>query len=171
MKTNKINPSFFLKDATDLAPQLLGKLLCVNINNQTTKLRITETEAYSGEEDTACHAHKGRTKRTEILYSEGGKVYVYLCYGIHALMNIISGPAEHPQGVLIRGVEGINGPGKLTKHLGITCAHNGTDINTSELIWIEDDGFVPENILTSPRIGIDYATQEYRDKPWRFYYK
>lgn len=86
-------------------------------------------------------------------------------------MNVISGPTEHPQGVLIRGIEGINGPGKLTKHLGITCAHNGIDITTSDVIWIEDDGFIPRGILTSPRIGIDYATQEYRDKPWRFYYK
>ena len=168
---SRINKSVYKMNSPQLAPFLLGKLLCVRTEaGEVLKTRITETEAYFGEEDTACHAHKGRTKRTEILYREGGKVYVYLCYGIHALMNVISGPAEHPQGVLIRGVEGINGPGKLTKHLGITCAHNGIDIITSEVIWIEDDGFIPENIHTSPRIGIDYATQEYRDIPWRFYY-
>lgn len=168
---NKLDNSIYDLNAPDLAPLLLGKLLCVRTTQgDVIKARITETEAYFGEEDTACHAHRGRTKRTEILYSKGGKVYVYLCYGIHSLMNIISGPAEHPQGVLIRGVEGINGPGKLTKQLGINCTHNGIDITTSNIIWIEDDGFVPEQILTSPRIGINYATQEYRDKLWRFYY-
>ncbi len=169
---NRIDSSVFVMNAPELAPLLLGKLLCVrSADGSVTKSRITETEAYFGEEDTACHAHRGRTKRTEILYSRGGKVYVYLCYGIHALMNVISGPAEHPQGVLIRGIEGKNGPGKLTKHLGITCAHNGLDITSSDTIWIEDDGFIPKEIHTSPRIGIDYATQEYREKQWRFYYK
>ncbi len=169
---NRIDNAIFTLNAPELAPLLLGKILCVRSEEGSIlKARITETEAYFGEEDTACHAHRGRTKRTETLYSKGGKVYVYLCYGIHALMNIISGPAEHPQGVLIRGIEGISGPGKLTKHLGITCAHNGIDIMTSDIIWIEDDGFMPDIIHTSPRIGIDYATQEYRDKPWRFYYK
>lgn len=168
---NRIDNSVFTLNAPELAPLLLGKFLCVRSENDNViKLRITETEAYFGEEDTACHAHRGRTKRTEILYSKGGKVYVYLCYGIHALMNVISGPAEHPQGVLIRGVEEINGPGRLTKHLGITCAHNGIDITTSDVIWIEEDSFIPERIHTSPRIGINYATQEYRDKLWRFYY-
>lgn len=169
---NRIDNSVFSLNAPELAPLLLGKLLCIHSEDGSTKkARITETEAYFGEEDTACHAHRGRTKRTEILYSSGGKVYVYLCYGIHSLMNVISGPANHPQGVLIRGIEGYNGPGKLTKHLGITTAHNGLDITTSDVIWIEEDGFVPGTILTSPRIGIDYATQEYRDIPWRFYYK
>lgn len=168
---SKFDNSIFLLSATKLAPLLLGKLFCVNTGDGNIKrVRITETEAYFGEEDTACHAHRGRTKRTEILYSKGGKVYVYLCYGMHSLMNIISGPAEHPEGVLIRGIEGINGPGKLTKHLGINCSHNGIDITTSNTIWIEDDGFSPAEIRTSPRIGINYATQEYRDKLWRFYY-
>lgn len=170
MQTNRLEADVFALNATELAPMLLGKFLCVNVDNKMCKVRITETEAYMGEEDTACHAHKGRTKRTEMLYSKGGKVYVYLCYGIHALMNVVSGPAENPQGVLIRGVEGFNGPGKLTKHLGITCAHNGIDMIESDVIWIEDDSFVPSEILTSARIGIDYATSEYRDKPWRYYY-
>ena len=160
----------YLRSATDLAPFLLGKLLCVNSQGTVIKVRITETEAYFGEEDTACHAHKGRTDRTEILYKRGGTVYVYLCYGIHNLMNIISGVEEHPEGVLIRGVEGFNGPGKLTKALGIDRAFNGLDAADSDKIWIEDDGFVPTKILTSTRIGIDYATPEYRDINWRFYY-
>ncbi len=165
-----IDKNKYLLPATELAPFLLGKHLCVKQGNNISKLRINETEAYFGEEDTACHAHKGKTKRTEVLYEEGGIAYVYLCYGIHALMNVISGPFEHPEGVLIRGVEGYNGPGKLTKHLRIDTSFNRLSLIDSGIIWIEDDGFVPEKIHTSPRIGIDYATPEYRNKPWRFYY-
>jgi len=166
---SRINSDIFKLPATELAPMLLGKILCVKKDNVVTSLRITETEAYFGEEDTACHAHKGRTPRTEILYCEGGRVYVYLCYGIHSLMNIISGEEGHPEGVLIRGVEGFNGPGKLTKHLGINRSYNNLSVINSDVIWIEDDGFVPKKIMKSPRIGIDYATKEYRDILWRFY--
>ena len=166
----RLNSDFYNNPATTLAPMLLGKLLCVNKNGVITCVRITETEAYFGEEDTACHAHKGRTPRTEVLYNAGGTIYVYLCYRIHHLMNIISGTEGHPESVLIRGVKGYNGPGKLTKHLGINMSFNKLNVYDSEVIWIEDDGFVPKEILSSPRIGIDYATEEYRNKPWRFYY-
>ena len=166
-----IDKNIFTMSATDLAPFLLGKMLCVmQPDGNVVKLRINETEAYFGEEDTACHAHKGKTKRTEVLYNEGGIAYVYLCYGIHALMNVISGPSGHPEGVLIRGVEGFDGPGKLTKYLGIKTFHNRLSLINSDCIWIEDDGFSPQKIEISPRIGIDYATEEYRNKPWRFYY-
>lgn len=160
----------FLKESPALAPYLLGKLLCIRKGSEVVKARITETEAYFGEEDTACHAHKGRTERTEMLYKQGGTVYVYLCYGIHNLMNIISGKEGHPEGVLIRGIENHNGPGKLTKHLGIDRSFNGISAIDSDKIWIEDDGFIPKEIKTSPRIGIDYATKEYREKLWRFYF-
>ena len=165
----RIDEKLYLLNALELAPLLLGKLLCVKKGNKVTALRITETEAYFGEEDTACHAHKGRTQRTEILYSKGGKVYVYLCYGIHSLMNIISGEENHPEGVLIRGVEGYNGPGKLTKHLGIDRSFNNLSAIDSDVIWIADDGYEAKEIYSTPRIGIDYATEEYRYKPWRFY--
>ncbi len=158
--------------ALELAPYLLGKILCVKgEDGSVTKGRINETEAYYGEEDTACHAHKGRTPRTEVLYEQGGVAYVYLCYGMHNLMNVISGPEGHPEGVLIRGISGFSGPGKLTKYLSINRSFNREDFLTSERIWLEDDGFVPEDIYTTPRIGINYATQEYIDIPWRFLYK
>ena len=171
MNTNQILDSrIYSRPAPELAPMLLGKLLCVKSKDRIIKARITETEAYFGEEDTACHAHKGRTARTEILYKQGGIVYVYLCYGIHNLMNIISGSSQHPEGVLIRGIEGFNGPGKLTKHLGIDRSFNGLSAVDSGIIWIEDDGYIPNKICTSPRIGIDYATEEYRLKNWRFFY-
>lgn len=167
-----IDKSTYSMPATELAPFLLGKLLCVKKEDgNVIRSRITETEAYFGEEDTACHAHKGKTQRTEVLYEQGGIAYVYLCYGVHNLMNVISGDEGHPEGVLLRGVEGYNGPGKLTKYLGINKSHNRLSLTESDVIWIEDDGYVPSKILTSPRIGIDYATKEYIDKLWRFYYK
>ncbi|MGN0452766.1 MAG: DNA-3-methyladenine glycosylase [Ruminococcus sp.] len=168
---NRIDFTTYSKNALALAPYLLGKLLCVNINDEVIKARITETEAYFGEEDTACHAHKGKTKRTQTLYMQGGTAYVYLCYGIHALLNVVSGNEGHPEAVLIRGVEGFNGPGKLTKAMGITCALNGTDLCNSDVIWIENDGFEVKRIETSPRIGIDYADEKDRNSLWRFYYK
>lgn len=163
----RLGKDWYRQEAITAAPALIGKLLCRYTEDGIIKLRITETEAYYGEEDTACHAHKGRTKRTEVLYHEGGIAYVYLCYGIHDLLNVVTGEAEHPQAVLIRGVEGYNGPGKLTKALGITREHNGEDLITSQRLWIEDDGFICDPI-PSKRIGIDYATAEYRDKLWRY---
>ncbi len=163
----RLGKDWYRQEAVTAAPALIGKLLCRKTDQGITKLRITETEAYYGQEDTACHAHKGRTKRTEILYCEGGAAYVYLCYGIHELFNVVTGELDHPQAVLIRGVEGYNGPGKLTKALTITREHNGEDLSTSERLWIEDDGFICDYAATK-RIGIDYATPEYRDKLWRY---
>lgn len=164
----KLGHEFYLMRATKAAPLLCGKLLCVkNADGTVTKRRITETECYFGEEDTACHAHHGRTKRTETLYSEGGIAYVYLCYGIHELLNVITGCRNHPEGVLIRGVEGANGPGRLTKMLGIDRTFNGLSFTDSDVIWCEDDGFTPE-ISASARIGIAYAEEADRERPWRF---
>lgn len=128
----RLGRDFFLRDALEVAPELIGKTIVRTLDDGTEiRLTITETEVYRGEEDTACHAHKGRTKRTEMLYRQGGTVYVYLCYGIHWLLNIITGPAGHPQGVLIRACEGFEGPGKLTKKLAVTGEFNGADITTS----------------------------------------
>lgn len=155
--------SFFHRHALDVAPDLVGKLLIHDGN----MLRISETEAYCGEADTACHAHKGRTKRTEVLYAEAGTVYVYLCYGMHWLMNVITGDENDPQGVLIRACMEADGPGKLTKKLGITGAQNRDNIVTSPVLRIADDGFRC-TIRTDKRVGIGYASQEDQDKPWRF---
>ena len=158
----RLDYDFFHRHALEVAPELVGKLLIHN----GTALRISETEAYCGEADTACHAHKGRTKRTEVLYADAGTVYVYLCYGVHNLMNIITGDAEDPQGVLIRACEGYGGPGKLTKHLGITRDHNRLSILGDE-IWVEDDG-KRFDVATGKRVGIGYASQEDQENPWRF---
>lgn len=154
-------------DAIELAPLLLGVKLCCNLDGKIVKFRITETEAYFGEDDTACHAYKGKTERTKILYEAGGVAYVYLCYGIHNLLNIVCGEKNFPQAVLIRSVENFNGPGKLTKALNINRTLNGENLISSNRLWLEDDG-IRFAYKTDKRIGIDYATPEYRDKLWRF---
>lgn len=163
----RINPSLYKMNAVELAPKLLGMKLCRNINNNIEKYRITETEAYFGQEDTACHAHRGKTERNKILYENGGVAYVYLCYGIHNLLNVVCGEEGKPQAVLIRGIEGFDGPGKLTKALNIDRSLNGEDLIKSNRLWLEDDG-CKFNYKATKRIGIDYATAEYRDKLWRF---
>ena len=142
----RLGREFFLRDALEVAPELVGKTLVSSLPGaQERRLVITETEVYRGVEDSACHAHRGRTKRTEMLYRPGGAVYVYLCYGIHWLMNVITGPEDFPQGVLIRACAGFEGPGKLTRYLGITGAQNGIDICSSPLLRIEDELFdVPQ---------------------------
>ena len=130
-------------------------------------MRITETEAYLGENDTACHASHGKTERNSPLWLEGGYSYVYLCYGMYNMFNIITGAEDDPQGVLIRGVEDYMGPGKFTKYCGIDRSHNRLDMRSSNELWIEDDGYVPE-IICSPRVGIDYADEKDRNAPYRF---
>ena len=159
----RLDYAFFHRHALEVAPDLVGKLLVHN----DIALRISETEAYCGESDTACHAHKGRTKRTEVLYADAGTVYVYLCYGMHWLMNVITGEENDPQGVLIRACVEADGPGKLTKKLGITGEQNRGNIVFSDSLWIADDGFQC-GIRTDKRVGIGYASQEDQDKPWRF---
>lgn len=164
----RLGREFFLRDALEVAPELVGKTLVSSLPGaQERRLVITETEVYRGVEDSACHAHRGRTKRTEMLYRPGGAVYVYLCYGIHWLLNVITGPEDFPQGVLIRACEGFEGPGKLTKYLGITGAQNGIDICSSPLLRIEDEGG-KVNIITDKRVGIAYAEEADRERLWRF---
>ncbi len=167
MKAVRLQKDFYMQPATRLAPLLLGKLLCRKAGDTIFRYRITETECYYSEDDTACHAHKGKTERTKTLYKEGGHAYVYLCYGIHNLFNVVTGEEGFPQAVLIRGVEGYNGPGKLTKAMQIDRDLNGINMIDSEELWIEDDGYCPSYEKTK-RIGIDYATPEYRDILWRF---
>ena len=163
----RLDADFYRQPALTLAPALLGKLLCRAVDGEVRKLRITETECYCGECDTACHAHKGKTERTKVIYREGGCAYIYLCYGIHNLLNVVSGKEDFPEAVLIRGVEGFYGPGRLTKTLDIDRTLNGEDLVTSRQLWLEDDGTFPE-YEAATRIGIEYATEEYREKLWRF---
>ena len=162
------NTVFFMKTALEAAPLLVGKLLCRNLaNGEIIKLRITETECYMGEEDEACHASKGRTPRTSVMYEAGGLYYVYLCYGMHWLLNIVCGEENKPQAVLIRCCEGYEGPAKLTKKLQIDKAFNRESAVLSDKLWLEDDGYKPE-IITLPRVGVNYAGEYWRDIKWRF---
>ena len=164
----KLTGEFFARDVLEVAPDLVGKVLVRRLpDGSELRERIAETEAYRGEEDKGCHASKGRTPRTELLFGESGRIYVYLCYGMHWLMNVITGEDGQPQGVLIRAGELHDGPAKLTKFLQVDGSFNGESIDGNERIWIEDDGFRPR-IKTAPRVGIDYAGDYWKSIEWRF---
>ncbi len=160
-------PRSFWGDGRELAPALIGKLLCRRVDGEIRRVRILETECYFGEEDTACHAHKGRTPRTEVMYASGGRAYVYLCYGIHYLLNLTTGEEGHPEAVLIRGVEGAIGPGRVTKLLKIDKAQNGNFLTPESGLWVEDDG-AEMKIEALPRVGIGYASAEDQARLWRY---
>jgi DNA-3-methyladenine glycosylase len=166
-KLNSLDSLFFQRDVLEVAPDLLGKNIVIQKGKQTFSYAITEVEAYRGEEDRACHANKGRTKRTEIMYHTGGYIYVYLIYGMYWMFNIVTGPVNMPQAILIRGIEGFNGPGKLTKHLGIDGTFYGENICSSNRIWITDEDRQIK-MKKSPRIGINYAGEPWVNMPWRY---
>lgn len=163
----KLDPGFFLRDVLQVAPELLGKYIVHNSGNETYYYRITEVEAYRGEEDRACHASKGRTARTEIMYHDGGHLYTYLIYGMYWMLNIVTGQENSPEAILIRGIEGFNGPGKLTRELKIDGSYYGEHLFRSERIWLAGDRSIPI-YHTTPRIGIDYSGEPWISKPWRF---
>lgn len=166
---NRLQSNFFTRDVLEVAPELLSKILAIRTKDGiTARFIITETEAYRGSEDQACHASKGRTKRTEIMYHSGGRLYVYFVYGMHWMLNIVTGPEEVPQAVLIRGLKNIRGPGRVTKILGIDRSFYGEDLITSRRIWIEETGTKP-TFKASPRIGINYASDYWKTRPWRYY--
>ena len=177
-------------DTLFLARDLLGKVLCTRLDGIVTKGIICETEAYLGVNDKASHAYGGlRSNRTETMYMAGGVSYVYLCYGIHHLMNIVTHRKGTPHAVLIRGIKALEGlpqilerrnlsklkpdsligPGKVSQALGIKTVHNAEDL-TQKTIWLEDHGIkIPESIVsTGPRIGVDYAGEDAK-LPYRFW--
>jgi DNA-3-methyladenine glycosylase len=152
----------------EVAPELLGKILVRRFDNGTLfRSQITEVEAYRGEEDKACHASKGRTSRTEIMFHEGGPVYVYLIYGMYWMLNFVTGNTNEPQAVLMRGLLDISGPGRITRHLEIDSTFYGENLASSERLWVEDENR-KVTILTGPRIGIEYAGEPWKTIPWRF---
>lgn len=185
------NVDFFNLPAGELAPKLLGMTLCRDIDGKIVKARILEVEAYCGETDTACHSSKGKTARNKTMWEDGGKIYVYLCYGLHYMFNIVCAGSS-PEAVLVRAVENFKGPGVLTKNLLIDKSFDGEDIKTSNRIWIEteDDDFenidknclnlqknnkkIAKNskktakIIKTARIGIDYASKKDREAKLRF---
>ncbi len=168
MQGNRIlSKEFFEMSADNLAISLLGKTLVRNIDGQITRYLIAETECYMGVLDTGCQAHRGKTPKTSVLWERGGTLYVHLIYGLYYMLNIIAGKEGDPMGVLIRGVKGIKGPGRLTRALEIGKDFNRENLLLSERIWIEDTGLIPLYKKT-PRIGIDYADDIDRNQLWRF---
>ena len=167
-KSRRLTASDYRVDAVTAAKALIGTFLCRRLDDGTVlRRRITETEAYCGEEDTACHAHKGRTPRTDVMYSPGGCAYIYLCYGMHEMLNIVTGVEGRPEAVLIRGIEGASGPGKLTRLLQIDRILNREDLIASKRLWLESDGAVFK-FIAAPRIGIAYASKRDQARKWRF---
>ncbi len=186
----KLSRNFYLRDdVVAVSRDLLGKVLCTRLSGAPSKMIITETEAYAGVSDKASHAYSGkRTKRTEPLFGDGGVAYVYLCYGIHHLFNVVTNRDDVPHAVLIRAGEPLSGtdlmmqrrgktkldktllagPGSLAKALGITTDHTGLSLMNGQ-IWIEDHGtdIDDEAVTTGPRVGVDYAGEDAL-RPYRF---
>lgn len=167
-----VRADFFDRNAEFVAPDLLGKFLVVEHDGNAEACMITETEAYIGPEDLASHSSRGRTKRTDVMFGEPGHWYVYFIYGMYEMLNIVTGPGKHPSAVLIRGVEGHYGPGKLTKAMRIDRSINTKPASRKTGVWIEDRGFKvdPRSIIATPRIGVAYAG-EWTMKPLRFVLK
>jgi DNA-3-methyladenine glycosylase len=167
----RLPDSFFFRDVLEVAPDLLGKILVRRFApGHIERYRITEVEAYSGNGDLACHASKGKTARTEVMFREGGLVYVYLIYGMYWMLNIVTGKANDAAAVLIRGVENISGPGRIGKALQLDKSFYGEHLFRSERIWIEEGTQIFNHVAT-PRIGIGYAGEPWISKPWRYLIK
>lgn len=169
MEIKRLSEDFFLRDVLVVAPEILGKKLVMQKDHEKMYYTISEVEAYRGDGDMACHASKGKTRRTEVMFRKGGVLYVYLIYGIHWMLNIVTGPGDSAQAILIRGLKEVSGPGRLSTLLGIDKSFYGESLSLSKRIWIEE-GEKPELIKTSPRIGIQYAGEPWISKPWRFFY-
>jgi DNA-3-methyladenine glycosylase len=180
----KLTADFYLNpDVIEVAQLLLGKVIIKKDSQTTRYARVVETEAYAGAEDRASHAFQNkRTARTETMFEKGGTAYVYLCYGMHYLLNVVTNKRDIPHAVLIRAIEPLfdtsisstkskrktgSGPALVTKYLGIDMNHNRKSFLSSDL-FIADDLFIPQNISSSPRIGVDYAG-EAAQWPYRFF--
>lgn len=169
----KLDHSFYSQPAKELAKDLIGKIIVRRIGDRSLQARIVETEAYIGVHDLACHASKGRTNRTEVMFGKAGHAYVYLIYGMYDMFNIVASVVDDPQAVLVRAAEpldgwkaDLSGPGKLARRLEITRKENGLDL-TGDQLFIADDLSKRPRILATRRIGIDYAG-EWKDKLLRF---
>ena len=173
-KVNKLRRSFYAREAEVLAHDLIGTILVRRVDGTERRGRIVETEAYVGCHDLACHAAKGRTARTEIMFGKAGHAYVYLIYGIHNMLNIVSGARGVAQAVLVRAADpldgweaNLSGPGNLAKAFGITRRDNGADLTGDALFLLASRDAQPPRIVRTRRIGVDYA-KEWRDAPLRF---
>ncbi|QCK15495.1 DNA-3-methyladenine glycosylase [Mangrovivirga cuniculi] len=177
----KLNKEFYLQNnVVSIAKQLLGKVINYQTGGFLHRLRIVETEAYRSFNDKACHASGGMTKRTRVMFMEGGRCYIYLCYGIHHLFNIVTNVEGTADAILVRAVEPLNqsdydypstdGPGKWTKAIGLKVDMTGHSLVSDELFLTNKPELTDEEIMVSKRIGVDYAGEDALN-PWRFYIK
>ncbi len=171
-KGKTLDKDFFDRPTLTVARELLGKFLVRRRAGRTEGYMITEVEAYDGPHDRASHASRGRTARNEPMFRGAGIWYVYLVYGMHLMLNIVTGGEDYPAAVLIRGVEGISGPARLTKALAVGKGFNGKRAARADGLWIEDRGVrLPRSrIIRTPRVGVDYAG-EWAERPYRFIIK
>jgi len=164
----RLGNGFFRRDVLEVSPDLLGKILVRQFSDGSRiSGRIIEVEAYRGTDDLACHASRGRTERTEVMYGPGGYVYVYLIYGMYWMLNFVTGKQDIPQAVLIRGVDNIVGPGRLSRQFDIHKDFYGESLISSDRLWVEDHpGSV--KVEAGQRIGIEYAGEYWTSRPWRY---
>lgn len=165
-----LGKNFFEKDTLRIAENLLGKYLVRKIGDKEIAMKINEVEAYDGFEDKASHAYKGKTERNKVMFGEAGNWYVYLVYGMHNMLNIVTGEKDYPAAVLIRGAGDVNGPGRLTKFLKIDKKMNGKKASVQNNFWFEDRGEPTDKtkIKRTPRVGVDRAGPTWARKDYRF---
>ncbi len=170
---NRVLPKKFFcsKNTVKIAKSLLGKFLVRRYRGKTSSYLITEVEAYDGFQDKASHAHRGKTERNKIMFGPAGHWYVYFTYGMHWILNIVTGPKDYPAAILIRGAGEINGPARLTKMMRVDKNLNRKPATKHSELWIEDRGFKikASQIKSAPRIGVNYAGLIWSKKKWRFY--
>lgn len=168
-----IGPEFLNRPVLTVAEELIGNHICRKIAGEVERHVITEVEAYDGQEDKACHAHKGRTPRNTIMFGPAGNWYIYLCYGMHWLLNIVTGPENYPAAILFRGIKNTTGPGRLTKRLQIDKSQNEKTASPQSGLWLEGATGQSQSIQIerTPRIGIGYAGKHWANVPYRFVMK
>lgn len=166
----RVSAQFFFDDALHVAPKMLGMKLVRRLDDgNIIRLHISDIEIYRGKEDLACHASKGNTDRTKIMFDKGGKIYVYLIYGMHWLLNFTTGESGSPQAILIRGTDKITGPGRIGRHLQLDKSFYGEDLSTSSRLWIEHGEKIDKtNVEKLPRVGVDYAGEYWAKILWRW---
>jgi DNA-3-methyladenine glycosylase len=163
-----LSPSFFDRPAEDVARGLLGKAIVGRFGDSVQALIITETEAYLGPHDLACHAARGRTPRTDTMFGPAGTLYVYLVYGLHLMLNVVTGPEGFPAAVLIRSAGNAQGPGRLGRALTLTPELNGKLASPATGLWFEDREARPRRIRAAPRVGVGYAGPTWSRRRLRF---
>jgi DNA-3-methyladenine glycosylase len=162
-----LTPKYFARPAQALARELIGAVIVRRLAGEEKRFFITETEAYLGPHDLACHSARGRTARTEVMFGRPGTLYIYLVYGLHLMLNVVAGPEGTGAAVLIRSAGAVKGPGRLGKELALSIEMNGREACASTGLWFEE-GFKPRRILATPRIGVDYAGPRWSRRRLRF---